>query len=118
MKILFDWRLARVVDEEGNIVDEVEWDGPMSSSSLAKRLMKIQRGRNLTEVSILADRFPEAEIDPLGALSDPEWPEKIEFQEVFQKATLELAKIGVADSSGDMDRRLDMLVSATQEFRS
>tara|TARA_B100000686_G_scaffold347909_1_gene437699 strand:+ start:1411 stop:2412 length:1002 start_codon:yes stop_codon:yes gene_type:complete len=118
MKIHFDWRLARVVDDHGNIVDQVEWDGPITSSALSKRLMIIQRGRNLPEVSTLSERFPNAIIDPMGALSDPDWPTSRDSGEVFQMATLELAKRGVADSSGDLDRRLDMLVSAAKELRS
>ncbi|MCH1591384.1 MAG: hypothetical protein L7R66_00145 [Candidatus Thalassarchaeaceae archaeon] len=118
MKIHFDWRLSRVIDGDGHIVDEIEWDGPMSPTGIAKRLMKIQQGRNLPEVTVLAERFPNAEITPLGALSDPDWPEIKDSIDLFQRATLTLAKMGVAESSGDMDRRLDMLVSATMELRS
>ena len=118
MRIHYDWRLARVVDDERNIVDELEWDGPITPTTLSKRLKIIQGGRNLPEVSTLSERFPEAIIDETGALSDPHWPEFGDLEQVFQKATLELAKMGVADSSGDLDRRLDMLVSAAQELRS
>tara|TARA_Y100000590_G_scaffold11648_1_gene14229 strand:- start:3576 stop:4577 length:1002 start_codon:yes stop_codon:yes gene_type:complete len=118
MQILFDWRLSRVVDDQGNIVDEILWDGKMSPSGVAKRLLKIQQGRRLPEVKTLSERFPEAEIDPMGALSESNWPRWDESEEVFQKATLLLAKMGVADSSKDMDRRLDMLVSATLEARA
>ena len=118
MKIIFDWRLSRVIDDQGHIVDEIFWDGHMSPSGVAKRLLKIQHGRRLPEVKILSERFPEAEIDPMGALSEPDWPSWNESENVFQRATLLLAKMGVADSSKDMDRRLDMLVSATMEARS
>ena len=51
MRIHYDWRLARVVDDEGNIVDELEWDGPITHNSLSKRLKIIQGGRILPEVS-------------------------------------------------------------------
>ena len=54
----------------------------------------------------------------MGAISEPNWPRWDESEEVFQRATLLLAKMGVADSSKDVDRRLDMLVSATLETRS
>ncbi len=118
MQILFDWRLSRVVDDQGNIVDEILWDGQMSPSGVAKRLLQIQQGRRLPEVKVLSERFPEAKIEPLGALSEPNWPRSDESKEVFQRASLLLAKMGVADSSKDMDRRLDMLVSATLEARS
>ena len=118
MQILFDWRLSRVVDDQGNIVDEILWDGKMSPSGVAKRLLKIQQGRRLPEVNTLSERFPEAKIAPMGAISEPNWPRWDESEEVFQRATLLLAKMGVADSSKDVDRRLDMLVSATLEARS
>ena len=118
MKIIFDWRLSRVVDEQGNIVDEIFWDGQKSPSSVANRLLKIQQGRLIPEVKTLSERFPEAQIDPIGVLSEPNWPRWDESEEVFQRATLLLARMGVADSSRDMDRRLEMLVSATLEARS
>ena len=118
MKIHFDWRLSRVIDDQGNIVDELEWDGPMSPSGLANRLLKIQKGSNMPEVIVLSERFPEAEIDPLGALSDTNWPEITGHDELFHSASLKLAKMSVAESSGNFDRRIDMLVSATIETRS
>jgi nucleolar protein 56 len=118
MKIIFDWRLSRVVDDQDNVVDEIVWDGKMSPSGVAKRLWKIQQGRRLPEVITLSERFPEAKIDPLGVLSETNWPKGDDSEEIFQRATLVLAKMGVADSSKDMDRRLDMLVSATLEARS
>ena len=117
MKILFDWRLSRVVDDQGNIVDEIVWDGATSPSGVAERLLKMQRGRILPEVKILSERFPEAEIDSMAALSEPNWPRE-DSEDLFQRATLLLAKMGVADSSKDMDRRLDLLVSGTLEARS
>ncbi len=118
VKIHFDWRLARVVDGEGNVLDEIEWDGHVGPSIVAKRLMLIQQGRNLPEVNTLSKRFPDAEVDPMGAMSDPDWPELEGSAELFQSATEKLARMGVANSSGDIDRRLDMLVSSALELRA
>ena len=118
MKIIYDWRISRVVDDQGHIVDEILWDGKMSPSGIAKRLLKLQQGRLLPEVITLSERFPEAKIDSMGALSESNWPKAPDSEEIFHRATLEVAKMGVADSSKDMDRRLDMLVSATLEVRS
>ena len=106
------------MDNDGNIVDEIEWDGPVTPTGVSKRLMIMQSGRILPEVSTLSERFPDAIVDEMGALSDPDWPVIVDSERVFERATLELAKVGVADSSGNLDRRLDMLVSATQELRS
>ncbi|MBF92967.1 MAG: hypothetical protein CMB78_04255 [Euryarchaeota archaeon] len=119
MKIHFDWRLARVLDGEGNIHDELYWDGRMTQTSIAERLRKMQLGRKTPEVITLEERFPDAIVDPLGNLSDNNWPEQgPDLQLLFLSATEKLAKMGVADSSGDIDRRLDMLVSSAKELRS
>ena len=118
MKIHFDWRLARVIDEDGLTLDEIEWDGKITPSSVAKRLSIMQNGRRLPEVATLLERFPLATPDPLGAISDPEWPRDKSSDHIIEKAAELLAKSGVADSSGDMDRRLDMLVSTTMELRA
>ena len=118
MKIHFDWILARFIDDNCEIVDEIEWDGRITPSTIARRLGKIQSGRLLPEVSTLVERFPDAEIDKMRAINDPDWPQHDDEKDVFQMATVELAKMKVADSSGDIDRRLDMLVSSAVELRA
>ena len=118
MKIHFDWRLARTIDDEGNVFDEIEWDGRMTPSSVAKRLRAIQNGGVTPEAATLIERFPEAKVDPMGAISDSDWPLADAHEEIFQSATEELARMGVAESSGDIDRRLDMLVSSAMEIRA
>lgn len=119
VQIHYDWRMARVLNEEGSVLDEVVWDGPRTASSIAERLSKIQKGRLLSEVRILNKRFPDATLNPLGPISDPDWP-PIDDQEakLLHEATNILVKMGVAEAAGDTDRRLDMLVSATIELRS
>ena len=77
MKILVDWRLSRVVDDQGNIVDEIVWDGATSPSGVAERLLKMQRGRILPEVKVLSERFPEAEIDSMALYQNQTGLEKI-----------------------------------------
>jgi RNA processing factor Prp31 len=111
--------LARVLDEDGTVLDEVVWDGHRTLSTLTDRLAQLQAGRLVSEMRTLLERFPEATPDPLGAISDPDWPELDEEEgNLLQGATTMLAKRGVADAAGDVDRRLDMLVSATGELRS
>ncbi|MBM47890.1 MAG: hypothetical protein CMB35_04690 [Euryarchaeota archaeon] len=119
VKIHYDWRLSRVLDEDGNVLDVILWDARRTPSTLAERLSMIQAGRLLPETRTLLERFPEATPDPLGAMSDPNWPEPEEGEaNLLQEATTILAKRGVADAAGNIDRRLDMLVSATAELRS
>jgi len=119
VKIHYDWRLSRVLDGDGNVLDAILWDARHTASALADRLSLLQANRLLPETRTLLERFPEAIPDPFGALSDPDWPEPMEGEaNLLQEATTILAKRGVADASGNVDRRLDMLVSATTELRS
>ena len=119
MEIRFDWRMARVVDKEGEVLDEMEWGPARSPSSLATRLGDLQSGRMSPEARALSARFPEAEVNHLGAMSDSSWPETTPNEAIlFTEATAILARRGVAESAGDMDRRLDMLSSSSVELRA
>ncbi|MCH1591556.1 MAG: hypothetical protein L7R66_01040 [Candidatus Thalassarchaeaceae archaeon] len=119
MEIRYDWRLSRVVDAEGNILDQSNWTISNSVSALSERLSELQSGRLTPEARVLANRFPEAIPDPFGAISDESWPELTpEESEILSKATLLLAKKGVAKAASDPDRRLDMLSSSSFELRA
>jgi len=119
VKLHYDWRLARVVDDDSVVHDEVIWSGKRSAGAVADRLWDLQRGRLSPEARMLAERFPDAQADGLGAMSDPDWPEMDdEESKLFEAAAPLLAKRGVADAAGDTDRRLDMLVSAAAELRA
>ena len=118
MRVIYDWRLARVIDADNQIIDELYWNR-ISTKNLVNRLSDLQSGRLTPEAHTLKERFPESEIDYLGALSDLEWPDfSDDEKEKFIQASTRLAKRGVAESSGDIDRRMDMLVSANNELRA
>ena len=118
MRVIYDWRLARVIDDEDQIIDELYWNR-VSTKNLVDRLSDLQSGRITPEARTLMERFPDAEKDPLGVISYSEWPELSEEEiKKFIQASTRLAKRGVAESSGDIDRRMDMLVSANNEIRS
>lgn len=119
MKIHFDWRIARVIDQNGHILDELIWDGHRSPSNLSKRLELIKNNVQIDEISTLKSRFPDSLIDPIGHLSDSNWPViSTDEEKLLNEASIILAKKGVADSAGDMDRRLEMLTSSLVELRS
>ena len=119
MRIHFDWRLARAIDSDGNVVDELDWSSKRSVGALADRLAELQSGRLSPEARTLAERFADAEADHLGAMSDSGWPELDEDEQaLFSEATDRLARRGVADAAADFDRRLDMLSSAASELRA
>jgi len=119
VKIHFDWRIARVIDDDGNILDELLWDGHRSASNLSKRLEAIKNGKQIDEIKTLLHRFPDSSIDYLGHLSDPEWPiVTTEDENLLNQASIFLARKGVAEAAGDMDRRLEMLTSSLIELRS
>ncbi len=118
VRIIYDWRLARVIDDNNEVIDELYWNR-ISTKNLVNRLSDLQSGRLTNEARSLKERFPDAALDSLGVFSYSEWPElTIEEEKKFSEASTRLAKRGVADSSGDIDRRLDMLVSANNELRS
>ena len=119
MELHYDWRMARVIDDNGVIHDEVAWVGKRSAVAVAGRLWDLQRGRLSPEARTLSKRFPDAQIDALGVMSDSEWPAFDEEEsKLFEAAAPMLAKRGVADAAGDTDRRLDMLVSSAAELRA
>jgi len=70
VRIHFDWRLARVIDSDGNVIDELVWSGKRSVGALADRLAELQSGRLSPEARVLAERFSEGEADHLGAMSE------------------------------------------------
>lgn len=119
MRIIYDWRLARVIDEDLNIIDEAVWTASRTSSRVANRLGDLQRGRMTQEARVLSERFPDARLDPFGHLESSDWPEMTpEDDQMVAAAANILARRGVAISASDPDRRLDMLVSSQAEFRS
>ena len=75
MRIIYDWRLARVIDEDSNILDEAAWTASRTSSKVANRLGDLQRGRMTQETRVLSERFPDARLDPFGHLDISDWPE-------------------------------------------
>ena len=75
MRIIYDWRLARVIDEDLNILDEAVWTASRTSSKVANRLGDLQRGRMTQEARVLSERFPNAQLDPFGHLESNDWPE-------------------------------------------
>ena len=106
MRIIYDWRLARVIDEDLNILDEAVWTASRTSSKVANRLGDLQRGRMTQEARVLSERFPNAQLDPFGHLESNDWPEMThEDDQMVATAANILARRGVAMSAGDPDRR-------------
>ena len=76
MWLWYDWRAAAVVDEHGNIVDSLEWDGHMTEHAVVERLRQIAAGQPVREAEELKQRFPEAVLCVHGdpQLPDADWP--------------------------------------------
>jgi len=111
--------MARVLDDDGNIVDEIVWTSKRSPGALADRLWDLQSGLLSPEARTLSDRFPDAQPDGMAVLTDSDWPELGEEEhEMMSEASNRLAKRGVASAAADPDRRLDMLSGATSELRA
>jgi nucleolar protein 56 len=117
VKLVWDWRFARVYDDDERVVDECIWSGNQSSGALADRLALLMSNRLPTEASTLANRFPDASVAPCTAVST--WPElNPEEFTLLQAASLKLAERGVAASAADPDTRLEHLIRATEEMRT
>ena len=116
MELYWDWRMARLMDKSGSIVDEVIWDGIRSPGAVADRLEKMRENHMTVEARELVDRFPES----LAILSAPEgWPElQKEDIMLMEQAALILARRGIARAAGDGDRRLEHLVHSVEELRA
>ena len=121
MWLWYDWRAAAVVDDDGNIVDSLEWDGHMTEHAVVERLRTIALGQPIREAAALKERFPEAKLRVHGdeALPDADWPiPNGEQQALADSAALRLAVEGVQAASSDPDRRLEHLVRGSDELRA
>jgi nucleolar protein 56 len=119
MRICWDWRLARVLDGDGEIVDESIWDARRSPASVAKRISRLTAGRMTDEARRLFERFPDAVPTPNYDLAPGEWPPlDADETELIQQASLLIAQEGVADAARDPDRRLEHLVRAGDELKA
>ena len=58
VRVIYDWRLARVVDDEDQIIDELYWNR-VSIKNLVDRLSDLQSGRISPEARTLMKRFPD-----------------------------------------------------------
>ena len=103
MQLVWDWRLARVYDDDERIIDECIWDGVQSTSALVERLSLLMDGRMTPEARTLADRFPDAKTSQ--PLSFDSWPELDDTSSsLLHEASLKLAERGVSETAADPDR--------------
>jgi len=121
MRLLWDWRLARIVSND-EVIDEAIWDGTRGPGAVAERLRLVGVGRMTPEARDLQQRFPEAERAGDGSsdsVAGSSWP-PIDDDEaaLLDSAAAILAQSAVADAAGDLDRRLEHLVDAVGEMRS
>ncbi len=117
VQIVWDWRLARVYDTDGEVFDECIWDENRSIDSLVERLTLLMEGRMTSEARTLAERFPEAKETTTTSIDS--WPE-LESEEtlLLQNATIKLAERSVAEAASNPDTRLEHLIRATEEIRT
>mgnify|MGYP001291414924 CR=1 FL=1 len=117
MKLVWDWRFARVYDESDNVVDECVWGGNRTPGALANRLALLMQGRMTIEAQTLAERFPDA--TPTPSMNIKSWPEAETAESILlQEASIKLAERGVSESASNPDSRLEHLVQATEEMRN
>ena len=121
MWIWYDWQAAAVVNADGSILDQDNWDGFYDQRLVVERLECIAQGGLTPEARLLHERFPEAKplVHGESELPDAEYPlPSDEAQQAADKAALALANLGVAQAAGDPDKRLEHLLRASDEMRS
>lgn len=117
MQLVWDWRLARVYDEDARVVDECIWGGVRTISAVVERLTLLMNERMTPEAHTLAERFPDAKgVTPTSIDSWPDFDEQETI--LLQDASLKLAEQGVADAAADSDYRIEHLVRALDEART
>jgi len=119
MRLSWDWRLARIFDETGEIVDESVWDVGRKPATVATRLSLLSEGRMTDEAHRLSDRFPEAVQTVIHELESGLWPSLSSDEvDLLQAASLVMAQAGITRASSDPDRRLEHLVRGGDEMRA
>jgi len=121
MWLWYDWQAAAVVNSDGSILDQDNWDGFYDQRLVVERLECIAQGGLTPEARLLLERFPEAKALVHGEpeLPDADYPlPSDEAQQAADKAALALANLGVAQAAGDPDKRLEHLLRASDEMRS
>ena len=117
VELIWDWRLARVYDENMRILDESEWSGVRTTAAVVKRLRLLVDGRMTKEAQALFERFPDSQIK--SPIDVPSWPTMTSEEEILlQDASIVFAEQNVADAASNPDFRLDHLIRATEEART
>ena len=118
MQLVWDWRMARIYDEEGCSIDESIWVGNWTVHAISERLYLISKGRMTPEAQTLAERFPNA-VQSNPSECDFDWPKLDNPQQIMlQEATIHLAESGVAAAVHNPDHRLEHMVRAMDEVRT
>jgi len=121
MWLWYDWQAAAVVNSDGSILDQDNWDGFYDHRLVVERLECIAQGGLTPEARLLLERFPEAKplIHGDADLPEAEYPlPSDEALKAADKAAIALANLGVAQAAGDPDKRLEHLLRASDEMRS
>jgi nucleolar protein 56 len=116
VRLTWDWRMARVIDADGCVVDDSVWTGVRGVGAVVDRLEQLGQGRMTAEARALEARFSEAIQCPT---TDVEWPAlDADEQVLFEAAARLVASRGVARAAAEPDRRLEHLVHALEEMRA
>ena len=118
VELVWDWRLARVYDAQGNIIDECVWEGTRSIAATVKRLKNLKLGRMTDEARVLQEScLPEA--NRVHPTSLQNWPLlDTNESELLQNSSLVLAEQEILEVSSAPDFRLEHLVRALDVSRS
>jgi len=121
MWLVFDWQAAIIVDDDGQIIDDLKHNGFLVPKDIVQRIQSMNQGDLTPEALELSKRFPDAKprqrhdfATPLHDFPDPTKEQVLQFdQALILQTTLE-----IQGESGHPDRRMEHLLRLSDELRS
>lgn len=121
MWLVFDWQAAMVVDDDGQVIDDLKHNGFLSPRDIIQRLQSMNLGELPPEALELSTRFPDAKPRQRHDFGKPlhDFPEPTQEQILrFDQALILQTTLEIQSESGNPDRRMEHLLRLSDELRS
>jgi nucleolar protein 56 len=121
MWLVFDWQAAVVVDDDGQIIDDLKHNGFLSPRDIVQRIQSMKNDNLTPEAHELSTRFPDAKLRQRHEFGNPipDFPEPTKEQNLrFDEALILETTLEIQGESGHPDRRMEHLLRLSDELRS
>ncbi len=121
MWLVFDWQAAMVIDDDGQVIDDLKHNGFLSPRDIIQRLQSMNLGELPPEALELSTRFPDAKPRQRHDFGKPlhDFPEPTQEQILrFDQALILQTTLKIQGESGNPDRRMEHLLRLSDELRS